>query len=320
MVKEEILHKVDISEPIEWLNSFVCVKKPNGKLRLCLDPTHLNKWIIRPRHSVKLVDDVLHKLNGAKWFTVVDSTSSFFNHKLDTESSKLTMFGTPFGRYRYLRMLMGASLSSDIYQYKVDGHLEGIRNCVAIADDIIIFGFDESGSDHDKTVLEVMEKAKSVGMRFNPAKCQFKQKQVKIFGLILTHDGVVPDPAKIKALKNLPEPKDEKLLQSFLGMVNYLSRFDPYMANMTHNLRALLKKGSNAKWTDIHSLDFQKIIDTLCREGTVLKYYKPELELFLETDASGKGIGMALLQSDSNEKESLYPIAYGSKTLTPAEM
>ena len=57
---------------------------------------------------------------------------------------------------------MGASLSSDIYQYKVNGHLERIRNCVAIADDIIIFSFDESGSDHDKTVLEVMEKVRSV--------------------------------------------------------------------------------------------------------------------------------------------------------------
>ena len=221
LVKEEILHKVDISEPLEWLNSFVCIKKPTGKLRLCLDPTHLNKWIIRLRHSAKLVDDVLHKLKGAKCFTVVNRTSSFFNHKLDTESSKLTTSGTPFGRYRYLRMPMGVSLSSDIYQYKVDGHLEGIRNCVAIADYIIIFGFDESGSDQDKIVIEVMEKARLVGMRFNPAKCQFKQKQVKCFGLILTHDGVVPDPAKIEALKNLPETKD---LQTFLGMVNYLSR------------------------------------------------------------------------------------------------
>ena len=83
LVKEEILHKVDISEPIEWRNSFVCVKKANGKIRLCLDPTHLNRWIIRPRHSSKLVDDILHKLNGPKWFSVVDSTSCFFNHKLD---------------------------------------------------------------------------------------------------------------------------------------------------------------------------------------------------------------------------------------------
>ena len=67
LVDEQILHKVDISKLIEWLNSFVCVKNPNGKIRLCLDPTHLNKWIIRPRHSSKLVDDVLHKLNGAQY-------------------------------------------------------------------------------------------------------------------------------------------------------------------------------------------------------------------------------------------------------------
>ena len=70
---------------------------------------------------------------------------------------------------------------------------------------------------------------------------------------------------------------------------------------------------------DVHSIDFKKIIEMLCREGKILKYYRPDLELFLETDASGKGIRMALLQSKENERNSLYPIAYGSKTLTPAE-
>ena len=146
-----------------------------------------------------------------------------------------------------------------------------------------------------------------------------QKKQVKFFSMILTRDGVLPDPFKIEALKRLPEPKDEKFLQSFLGMVNYLYKFDPNIANMTHNLRALLKKGSDPKWTDVHSLDFCKIIDTLTSEGKVLKYYRPDLDLFIETDASGKGIGMALLQSDSIERDSLYPIAYGSKTLTAAE-
>ena len=52
-----------------------------------------------------------------------------------------------------------------------------------------------------------MNMAKRVGMRFNPNKCQFKLKQVKFFGLILTHEGIVPDPSKIMALKSLPEPK-----------------------------------------------------------------------------------------------------------------
>ena len=117
------------------------MKKANGKIRLCLDLTHLNKWIIRLWHSSKLVDDVLHNLNGAKFFSVIDSTSSFFNHKLDEELSKLTTFGTPFGRYRYPRMSMGMSLSSDIYQYKVDAHLEDIENCMPIGNDIIMYSF-----------------------------------------------------------------------------------------------------------------------------------------------------------------------------------
>ena len=95
------------------------------------------------------------------------------------------MFGTPFGCYRYLRMPLGASLSNDIYQYKVDKHLEGIENCMAIANDIIIYGFKEDGSDHNKTAMKVLDTAKFVEMRFNLAKCQFRKMQVKFFGLVL---------------------------------------------------------------------------------------------------------------------------------------
>ena len=102
--------------------------------------------------------------------------------------------------------LLEASLSSDVYQYKVDGHLEGIDHCVVIADDVIIYGFDKDGIDHDRTVRQVMEKAKVVGMHFNPTKCQFCQIQVKCFGLMLTRQGVVPDLSKIEALS---KPKTE---------------------------------------------------------------------------------------------------------------
>ena len=73
-------------------------------------------------------------------------------------------------------------------------------------------------------------------------------------------------------------------------MVNYLLRFDSNIANLTHNLRELLKKGSDPKWTNVHLLDFKKIIETLSSEGKVLKYYRPDLDLYIETDASDKGI------------------------------
>ena len=98
-----------------------------------------------------------------------------------------------------------------------------------------------------------------------------------------------------------------------------MSRFDSQIANLTHNLRALLKKGNEFVWTNVHSADVKQIIEALCKEGKLLRYYRHDLDLFLETDASGVAIGMALLQSETNYRESLYLIAYGSKTLTNAE-
>ena len=61
---------------------------------------------------------------------------------------------------------------------------------------------------NDKMAREVLDKAKAVGMRFNPSKCQFRKTQVKIFGLILSRQGVSPDPTKIDALRRLPEMKN----------------------------------------------------------------------------------------------------------------
>ena len=120
LVDEGILRKLKIDKKSEWLNSFICVRKPNGSTRLCLDPTHLNKYIVRPHHNSKTLDDILPKLSGAKKFSIVDSTKSFLNLSLTKRALLLTTFGTMYGPYCYLRVPMGASLSSDVYQYKVD--------------------------------------------------------------------------------------------------------------------------------------------------------------------------------------------------------
>ena len=98
LVDEGILRKLKIDEKSKWLNSFTCVCKPNGSITLCLDPTHLNKYIVRPHHNSKTLDDILPKLAGAKKFSTVDSTKSFFNLWLTERALLLTKFGTMFGR------------------------------------------------------------------------------------------------------------------------------------------------------------------------------------------------------------------------------
>ena len=99
----------------EWLNSFIIVKKPNGTLRVCLDPTDLNKDIIRPVCNAQTMDNVIHKLKHAKYFAVSNTSKGFFHVPLDKESKLLTVMLTLFGIYVYNILAMGLSNTTDLF-------------------------------------------------------------------------------------------------------------------------------------------------------------------------------------------------------------
>ena len=133
--------------------------KPNGDLRICLDPKDLNKAIIREHYKALTLEEITYKLNKAKKFSKVDAYKGFFAYPMDYESSLKTTFNTiPHrGRYRYLRVPMGAKFSQDTYQMKMDQILEGLNGIIAIHDDITIFGEDDD--DHDTNLMALMERA-----------------------------------------------------------------------------------------------------------------------------------------------------------------
>ena len=78
MIKAGILTKLDKNQATEWLNSFVVVRKPSGKLRVCLDPTDLNPNIICPVCNSNTLDDIVHKLCKAKYMACFNALKGFF--------------------------------------------------------------------------------------------------------------------------------------------------------------------------------------------------------------------------------------------------
>ena len=124
------------------MSSLVVVGKPNGKVRLCLDPRDLNKAIQREHYPTRMqtVEEVAAELSDAKVFSVLDATSGFWHIKLDEKSSELLTFNTPFGRYQYLRMPFGINSAPEIFQKRMTQAFDDLSGVKTIADDILYLG------------------------------------------------------------------------------------------------------------------------------------------------------------------------------------
>jgi hypothetical protein len=123
----------------------------------------------------------------------------------------------------------------------------------------------------------------------------------------ITDQGIKPDDSKIEVIKNYPVPTNVKELQSFLGIVNYLHKFIPNVAELSKPLRELLKKEVVFRW----DFDQQKAFEQLkyiLTAAPVLRFYDPSKALTLTEDASKDGLGAALLQEGA-------PVAYASRSL-----
>ena len=115
-------------------------------------------------------------------------------------------------------------------------------------------------------------------------------------------------------------------LQSFLGSVNYLCKFIPYLSDLRRPLQGLLKSDSEFIWTQVHDKAFENLKQAICKDIT-LQFFDSDLPLYIEVDASQKGIGAIMLQPDKNHKNTsnteipnnLRPVAHASKTLTSCE-
>ena len=267
LVTQGILAPLAPGEKSEWCNSFVLVRKPNGTLRICLDPTKLNQQIIRPVHPIKKLDDVLPKLHGARYFSLLDAKCGYWILSLTEQSSYYTTFSTMFGRYRWLKLPFGLSCAGDLFQAHLDKIFSDLPGLCSIADDMLIYGHNPAGRDHDETVRQVLQRARDTGVKFNPEKCVFRATKLPFFGQVITRTGQRPDPAKVRAIQNHPVPQGKEELASFLGMTTYLSKFIPNLADTAKPLRELVSPKNEFVWFAHHDTLFQRLKDMISEDA-----------------------------------------------------
>ena len=313
--KQGILKKV--TEPTAWISNSVYREKPDGSIRVCIDPSQtINKAIEVPKYPIPTVDELLPKLSNAKIFSCVDVYKGFTNIELDESSSFLTTMHTAIGRYRWLRMPFGVSLGPEEYQRRQHEALEGLTGVVNKADDILVFGsgdsIEEAEKDHDINLWNLMLRCREVNLKLNPKKFQFKVKQVTWMGHLISSNGITPHPDRVQAVKDMTPPQDVKGVQRFLGMCNYLSRFTPNLAEVVKPLTELTHGSAVWSWSSQHDKAF-KTAKSLIANATTLKFFDVNKPCVLQVDASDTGLGGALLQDGQ-------PVAFTSSTLSATEV
>ena len=116
MEQKGIISKLDRNTATEWLNSFIIVKKHNGDLRICLNMSDLNRYIVRPVCNSNTLNEISFKLKDTKHFPVFDATKGFFYLPLCDSPKLLAAMLTPFGVYVFNVLAIGLSNPNDLFE------------------------------------------------------------------------------------------------------------------------------------------------------------------------------------------------------------
>lgn len=307
LVSEQII--VRDTEPSEWLSPPIIVNKPDGSIRLCLDPQYLNTQLVRTRCAISTPTEIFSRISGSKIFSCLDGKQGFHQLELDQSSSKLTGFLTPFGKYRYLRLPMGVSTAPELFHQIMIDLVHDIPGVECYIDDLIIHG--ETIHEHNARLSAVLERFSSAGITLNRAKSVIAKTTVIFLGHELSNEGIRPHPDKVDAITEMTEPQDKHATQSFLGFVGYLAKFLPGLSEMAVPLREVCKQGVQFMWQKPQQEAFEKIKQAVVNAPT-LALYDPKADVVVTADSSAHSLGAALMQGGR-------PVEFAAKSLTSTQ-
>ena len=304
-----------VTDLTPWVSSLVTVLKPNGQIRVCIDPKGLHRVLRRSHYPTPTIDEILPELSRAKVFSTVDAKNGFWHVDLDDDSSRLTTLNSPFGRFCWLRLPFGPCTAPEEFQRRLNHALVGLKGVRTIHDDIMVFGEgsteDEALVDHDRNLRSLMQRCRERNVKLNQAKVKLRCGEVPFLGHLITKDGLKADPAKDRAVLEMPTPTDVASVRRFIGFTNYLSKFLPHLSDVCEPLRKLTLPDVEWFWTNLHDSAVQQV-KRLVTNAPVLKYFDSTKGVTQQCDASDKGLGAVLMQDD-------HPIAYASRAPTDPE-
>lgn len=292
-------------------------KDPQGKktkLRLCLDPRHINELLPDNRYPLPLIKQIFHTLKGAAVYTTLDLKSAFHRFMIREEDRHKLQFSILGRQYRWVGAPFGLKVLPSIFQATMASLFNHLPFVQCFIDDIVIFSKDmHEHIDHVQQVINILTNANLI---LNPEKCHFAQQSVYLLGFCVSQKGIALDPRKVTNVQTWPRPKTGKDIMKFLGVITYFSDWIPNLTKLTAPLNKLRNADSlDGLWHDTHEYSFETLKAILLK-APILRYPNMKYPFYVATDASNVGIGAVLYQIIDGETRH---ISFVAKSLNDAQ-
>ncbi|KAK9073810.1 hypothetical protein SSX86_006404 [Deinandra increscens subsp. villosa] len=299
----------------KWLANVVVVQKKNGKWRVCVDYTDLNKACPKDPFPLPHIDAMVDATAGHEMLTFMDASSGFQQIQMEPCDQEHTAFMTPTGIYCYTAMPFGLRNAGATYQRLVNMMFKDqLGDTMEVyIDDMVVKS--KKTEDHPRDLQTAFDILDHHNMKLNPSKCHFGVRAGKFLGYMVTERGVEASPEQIKAILNLKSPTTIKDVQKLTGRIAALNRFISRSSEKSKDFYEILRKNKRFEWNEKHEEALKSLKEYLSSAPLLMKPIDGEpLTLYLAV--SGSSVSAVLVKDHEGQQ---HPVYYVSKTLLDAE-
>lgn len=293
-----------------WCSTTLVVPKPDGTNRFVNNFRGVNAVTVKDKYPLPRMDDLIDQLAHSSWYCTIDLKSAYFQIPLAETSRPKTAFATSKGFYEYTVMAQGLCNSPATFSRFMDHILREVKSfTIVYLDDVLCHA--KTREESIIKVTEVLRILYKWNLKVSLKKYRFLVREVPFLGFIISGTGIKSNPEKVAPIQSWPTPANVNELQQFLGICTFYHRYIANLSKIASPLYFLLKKDAEWKWNEACQQAFLEL-KVILKELPELAYPDTNLPYDLHCDASNFAMGAVFAQNGR-------PIAYASKTFTPAE-